>query len=546
MKHISNVCIVLVVLVVLVDSGLACAEDAQAPYLKNRGSATQLIVDGKPYLMLAGELHNSSGSGVEYMRRMWPHLKALKLNTVIAPVSWELIEPEEGRFDFQLVDVMISLARHHNQRLVLLWFGSWKNGVSSYCPAWVLRDTQRFPRAKGSSNQNTKDVLSTLSQANLQADAMAFAQLMRHLKEVDGREHTVVLVQVQNEVGIKPEIRDLSDEANRVFAGTVPPAMIRYLVNNRDELHPVLLERWGKSDFATEGDWNTVFGGGQGAAEIFSVWHYARYIDQVAAAGQKEYKLPMYVNAWLASEPGNYPSGGPVAHVHDAWRAAAPHLAFYAPDIYIGQFKEVCAKYTRNGNPLFVPEARTDDEAAARACWVIGQHHGLGFAPFGIESIAANHPLVDTYRILEQLTPEITKAQGTNRMIGVYRQGDEDDPEPAEMDGYQVRVRYENRLPEEHPPTGGLVIQTSDDTFLVAGYGFGCQFKATTPGPRSTGILRVELGRFDSDGNWIHELWLNGDETGANNTARIPPFGRNTHLGADRPMILRVQTYRYD
>jgi hypothetical protein len=254
----------------------------------------------------------------------------------------------------------------------------------------------------------------------------------------------------------------------------------------------------------------------------------------------------MYANAWLASEPGSYPSGGPVAHMHDVWRAASSHLDFFAPDIYVGGFKEACADYTRTGNPLFVPEAATDDEAAARAWWVIGQHHGLGFAPFGIESIAADHPLVASYRMLAQLAPAIADARGTDRMIGVYRQGNEDNPEPARVGSYQVQVQYESRLPDDHPPVGGLVIQTVDDTFLVAGYGFGCQFRAVTDGPRSTMIGKVELGHFDDQGKWIHELWLNGDETGANNSARIPPFGRNSFLGVTRPMILRVTLLRHD
>jgi hypothetical protein len=369
---------------------------------------------------------------------------------------------------------------------------------------------------------------------------------MRHLKEVDGQHHTVVLMQVQNEVGIKPELRDQSDEANAAYAASVPRSLIDYLVAHKDELHPILLERWGKSDFSTEGSWAAVFGGGQGAEEIFSAWHYARYIDHVAEAGQREYALPMYVNAWLASKPGTYPNGGPVAHMHDVWRAASSKIGFFAPDIYVGEFKQVCAEYTRNGNPLFVPEASYDDEAAARAYWVIGQHDGLGFAPFGIESISTEHPLVATYDILSQLTPAIVKAQGTDRMIGVYRQGSEESPEPVLVGDYRVDVRYDTRLPDDHPPVGGIIIQTADDAFLVAGYGFGCQFRALTEGPRSTAIASVELGHFEEQGKWRHELWLNGDETGANHWARIPPFGRNKYLGVRRPMILRVKLYRYE
>ena len=522
------------------------AAERPIPQLRQKGGVTQLVVDGRPFVMLAGELHNSSASGVEYMRQMWPHLKVLGLNTVLAAVSWELTEPAEGQFDFTYLDAMLELARKHDQRLVILWFGSWKNGVSSYAPGWVLKDTERFPRAKGSSHQNTKDMLSTLSPNNLKADAAAFAHLMRHVKEADGTQHTVVMVQVENEVGIKPETRDLSDEGNQAYAAAVPQRLVNYLVKHKDGLHPDLLRRWGKSGLATQGTWTEMFGGGPEAEEVFSAWHYAAYIDQVAAAGQAEYGLPMYVNAWLASKPGTYPAGGPVAHMHDVWRAAAPHIALLAPDIYVGEFKEVCAAYARAGNPLFVPETSRDNEAAARAFWVIAQHGGLGFAPFGVESMPEDHPLADSYRILRQLMPVVTEAQGAGRMIGIYRQGNEESPGPVDVGDYRVRVVYETRLPPTHPPIGGMVVQAGPQEFLVAGYGFGCQFQAKTPRPGQTHIQSVELGHFDDVGKWGHELWLNGDETGANRVACIPPNTSNGYMGTTRPMILRVRVYPHD
>lgn len=521
-------------------AGGASVQPEEIPHLREQGSAIQLIVDGRPLLMLAGELHNSSCSGVEYMRRLWPHVQALGLNTVIAPVSWELVEPEEGRFDFLLVDEMIELARAHGQHLVLLWFGSWKNAVSSYCPEWVLADTERFPRARGAASQNTKDVLSTVSASNVEADAKAFARLMRHVREVDGRRHTVVLVQVENEVGIMPETRDLSDSANQAFGAPVPPELMAYLVAHREELHPVLLERWAKGGNATSGTWDEVFGGGGGAAEVFSAWCYGRYIDQVVVAGQAEYNLPMYVNAWLGSDLGTFPSGGPNPQVNDIWRAAAPHIALLSPDIYVGEFKEMCAEFTRAGNPLFIPEARFDNEAPARACWAIGKSHAMGFAPFAIESMTLDQPLAEWYRMLAQLAPAITEAQGSDRLAGVYRQGDEPDPEPMLVGDYLVHVRYESGLPEGHPPVGGLVIETEPDTFLLAGYGFGCKFEAVRPAAAPTRLRSVELGHFGDHGEWVHGLWLNGDETAANWEARIPPFLPNRFLGTNRPTILRA------
>ena len=186
-----------------------------------------------------------------------------------------------------------------------------------------------------------------------------------------------------------------------------------YLVQHKDKLHPELLQRWGKSGFGRQGSWGELFGGGPEAEEVFSAWHYARYIDQVAAAGQAEYALPMYVNAWLAAKLGTYPTGGPVAHMHDVWRAAAPHIALLAPDIYVGEFKEVCAAYARAGNPLWVPEASRDDEAAARAYWVDCPTPRTGLCTRSASrDVRDDHPLVGTYRILRQLLPLVTEAQG--------------------------------------------------------------------------------------------------------------------------------------
>ncbi|MFI5380961.1 MAG: DUF5597 domain-containing protein [Tepidisphaerales bacterium] len=523
------------------------ASDTVIPHLRKQGSATQLIVDGQPFIMLAGELHNSSASGVEYMKTLWPKLGELGLNTVLAPVSWELIEPREGEFDFTLVDALLEQARMNKQRLVLLWFGSWKNGVSSYVPRWVLQDTKRFPRAKGSSNRNTKDILTPLSEANRKADAAAFVQLMRHIKQADARDHTVVMIQVQNEVGIKPEPRDLSAEGDAAFAAAVPRELMAYLSKHEKELHPELLRRWTAAGAKQSGTWAEVFGAGPEGAEVFSTWHYARYIDAVAEAGKAEDPLPMFVNAWLdnGGKIGSYPTGGPVAHMHDIWRAAAPHIDLMAPDIY-GEFKQVVEAFTRNGNPLLIPEVSPGPDAAARVFWAVGRHDAIGFSPFGIESMETSHPLVASYRILGQIMPAITAAQGTGRMIAVYKQDGEPKLTPQPIGTYKANVTYLERLPERHPPVGGLIIQTGDEEFLMAGYGFGVRFDATTPGPRFTQISKVELGHFDAAGKWVHELRLNGDESGANYQPHIPPFLANKFLGVDRPMILKITVYRHD
>jgi beta-galactosidase GanA len=142
------------------------------------------VVDGRPFLILGGELQNSSSSSLSYMKPIWPRLKSLNLNTVLAPVSWELIEAQEGKFDFTIVDGLITAAHEHDLRIVFLWFGSWKNTYSSYAPEWVKRDTKRFPRVLLLDGRPTER-LSPFSETNCKAETTAFAALMRHIGQAD-------------------------------------------------------------------------------------------------------------------------------------------------------------------------------------------------------------------------------------------------------------------------------------------------------------------------------------------------------------------------
>ena len=547
-----------------------CVASAAIPHLERHGSATRLIVHGEPFIMIAGQVHNSSPSNLEYMEKVWAKLQNLNLNTVIMPISWELFEPEEGKFDYTLVDGLIRQARENDMKLVFLWFGSWKNGVSSYVPEWVKRDTVRFPRAEGSSNRNTKEILATFSENNRNADAKAFVALMQRIREIDSEENTVIMVQVQNELGIKPEIRDLSEEGDRRFAENVPQALMEHLERNKDKLHPVMLERWGKSDFATTGTWSEVFGGSPHADEVFSTWYYALYVQYIAQLGKAEYPLPMFVNAWLADTPasGTYPNGGPVAHMFDVWRAAAPAIDVFGPSIYMPDFKGVCAEYVWCGtNPLLIPEAHRGACAAGRAYWAFGKHHALCFALFGIESTPDDHPIVDAYALLKQAAPLIGAAQGTPRMTALFEQDrggtvrtvqDESIPqvlsqrqqvreETVVLGDWNVVVNYsEESLPRDAKPAA-LVIQSEDDPeeFYILGQGFEIGFGPRTPGPRNTHNLSVDMGRFEN-GRFVSELRLNGDESGANWRARVPAFRTNLFLDPSKPRILRVRVHRFD
>lgn len=543
----SRTAILCTISVIFLTATLTAAEP-DIPRFEKHGTATRLIVHGKPFLMISGETHNSSASTLEYMAAVWQKLKTLNLNSVLMPIAWEQFEPEEGKFDYTLVDGLIAQAREHDMKIVFLWFASWKNGVSSYAPAWVKRDTARFPRAQGSSNRNTKDILSTLSGENRSADARAFAALMRRIREIDAKENTVIMMQIENEIGIKPELRDMSEASDRAYAGQVPAELMTYLAENRETLHPELLARWEKGGFRASGTWAEVFGGYPGADEVYSVWHYARYVQHIAAAGKQEYPLPMFVNAWLPAPDGrlgNYPCGGPVAHMLDVWRAAAPDVDAYAPDIYLPDFKGITAEFTRGGNPLLIPEAHRGDDAPARAYWTFGKHHGLCFAPFGIESMPETHPLAEAYALLNQAMPVIGAAQGTDRMTAVYRADGEKDEETAVVGDWNIIVKYTGAGVGHSGKPGAIIIQTAEEEFILIGQGVDIGFGSRVPGLRNTAILSVEMGRFEN-GVFHTELFLNGDETGANYRAKLPPNTSNQFLTPAKPRILRVKVYRHD
>jgi beta-galactosidase GanA len=537
---------------------LASAAPVQTPlpHLERAGGATQLLVDGRPFLIQGGETSNSHGEP-GYLRPAWPRFKTLNLNTLLVPVYWAVIEPTEGRFDFATVDGLLEDARANGMRLVLLWFGSWKNSMSCCVPAWVKTDTARFPRARDSRGQ-PMEILTPFAAANCDTDARAFAALMRHLRVADGAQHTVILVQVENEIGMIPEARDRCPAADAAYAGPVPVELTDYLARHRESLAPELRDRWAAKGRRATGTWTEVFGEGPATAELFMAWSFGRYVEGVAAAGRKEYPLPFYANAALIRpgfQPGQYPSAGPLPHLIDIWRAAAPSLSFISPDIYFPNFTVWADRYVRGGNPLFIPEALRSAEAAVNSLYAFGACGGFGFSPFGIESIGepAADLLSASNDLVRQLTPLILAHQGDGTMTALLPPAAEQTkPHEVAFGGLVLSVTYEHLEPPgladgvtneagDRPnsrvplPAGAIVIQLGPDELLIGGIGVTITFSAPTPGDPHVGILDCAEGRYE-DGQWRHVRWLNGDQTHQ---------GRHVRLEPGRFTLQRVRLYRY-
>ena len=516
------------------------------PYLRKQGTATQLIVGGKPFFIRGGELGNSSASDFEYMKPVWEKLARMNLNTVLMPVYWELIEPEEGKFDFTLVDRNILEARRYNMKIVPLWFASWKNSMSCYAPGWVKTNQQRFPRSESRDGRGM-EIMSPFADENAASDARAFRAFMRHLKEFDARENTVVMIQVENEIGMIPDSRDRSAVADKLYGEQVPPDLMNYLVRNREKLIPEFRANWAANGFQTRGTWEEVFGRGAGTDEIFMAWYFARYTNRVAEAGKAEYNLPMFVNAALIRpnyQPGQYPSAGPLPHLLDVWRAAAPRIDFLAPDIYFPNVAEWTRKYDRSGNPLFIPEIQFNQYSSVNAFYATGAHDAMGFSPFAIEN--GDESLTDlmrqTYDVLRQLEPVILENQGQGKMAGLLAETVEQrQPQKIFLNGYALNATYErpsNSILNNQstpPASGALVIALGADEFLVAGTGTVITFEPDSPGAPVVGILSADEGKFEN-GQWKAGRRLNGDQTHQ---------GRHIRLETNRISIQKVKLYRY-
>ena len=553
---------------------LAVAASAQTPagapipHLEKRGAATQLIVDGKPFLALAGETDNTASSDLAYMETAWPKIVKANLNTVLVGLGWDWIEPEEGKYDFTLVDGLLDGARKHNLRLILLWFGSWKNGLSSFAPEWVKADQQRFPRARLNSGKPV-EVLSTLGEASLASDTRAYTAFMHHLKEVDTGRHTVLMIQLQNEVGLIGDTRDHSGPAEAAFAKAVPPELMDYLQKNKLTLWPDLRKLWEAAGSKTTGTWQEVFGKTPATDEIFMAWNYARYMDHMAKAGKAEYPVPVFTNTWLVQPqdqvPGDYPSGCPEPLVIDIWKAGAPSIDINAPDVHLRNFNDWSARFHRPNNPLFVPESYGDLGGAANAFYGIGEHAGIGYSPFvlntperwpelrpgtntPVSTAIEDIPLAKAYAVLAQMTPLITDAQAKGT-IGAAWLTTQQPRKDIALGDYVVNIDIQRSRRNPVPALGyAIVVSVGPSEYFIAGRDVQILFTPNTPGPEIAGLSKVETGKF-VDGKWIPGRRVNGDdvvlEYDQAAAALKNQSGSGLIFGGDGPTIQHVKLYRY-
>ena len=557
-----------------------CYTYAQNSSIRKQGDATQLIVNNQPFLVLGGELGNSSAACNEDIERIFPKLQRMGLNTVLVPAYWDLIEPQEGTFDFSLTDKVLDEARKNELKVVFLWFGAWKNSMSCYAPLWFKEDYKKYPRAYTRSGKPL-EIASAFSQNVLEADKRAFTRWMQHIAQVDKAHGTVIMIQIENEIGMLEDARDYSAVANRAFEANVPTEFINYLKQNKKRLHPQMLAKWEKQGCLTQGNWQTIFGNDLYTDEIFMAYHYAKYVEHLAQTARSIYNVPLFVNAAMNSrgrKPGEYPSAGPLAHLIDVWHCGAPSIDFLSPDLYDDGFTNWVAQYHLHNNPLFIPEIRLTENDGVRAFYVFGEHEAIGISPFSIEdgSDAPSSALVMAYNKLSEMMPLITKYQGKGAMKGLWF--DQNNQERIIVDGdLTLTCRHNFTLPWDAratdgstwPEGGGIIIKLAKNEYIVAGNGIVVEFAKTSEKQQASaekkrgedgfilqgneannapnmaekqfkgarcGIGSVDEVKVNSDASLSYVRRLNGDQDHQ---------GRHVRISVGDVKILHVKLYEY-
>lgn len=552
--------------IVLMFCGIGSAQQAadtnSPPQLRKVGPVTQLFVNDKPFLILGGELGNSTASDLNVLDQALSKCRRMNLNTIMLPVYWDLIEPTEGQFDFTLVQGAIDEARAHKLHLVFLWYGTWKNSMSCYVPSWMKRDTARFERVKTSAGE-AEEIITPESSAACDADAEAFSALMRWTRQYDSEKQTVLMVQVENEVGMIPEARDHSEMSEAAYRGQVPSKLLSLATSGN--LGPEVEALWDKAGRKTSGTWSQIFGPGPLGEEVFSAWEISTYVEKVAAAGKREYPLPMFANAALIRSgalPGQYPGAGPLPHLLEVWHSGAPTLDMICPDIYFPNFMEWCGRYVRDGNPLFIPEMADSARACGNAVYAAGRFNAIGFGPFSIENADEDksRQITNCYNLLSGMSDRIEKSQENGTILGFsplvgFDWSTDSQPQRGQLGGIIFTATFDAPsaggnsqtsvlptlgagrwdAPPQTPRGSALVVQLGSEEFAVLGMGVIITF-APADGRGKIGIDRVQEGRFAADGTWIGGRWLNGDETHQ---------GRHLHLYDGQWSVQRMTVYRY-
>ena len=507
------------------------------PEFKKEKGVFRFLVDGQPCLLLGGEIHNSSASDPVYMEKhVLPALRKLRGNIVLAPVYWEKLEPAEGCYDYSLVDSLIEMMRKEGLKLGILWFGTWKGPDSLFIPGWLKA---RLTDEDFQRDENGKLIrqISPFAEEVLAADERAYVQLMHHILETDKEEQTVVLMQVENEPGTWFHKRDHSARAENAYRAALPEDAAAFFGPAKS---------W--AELPDEG------------SEAFMGYFVSRAVGKIAAAGKEVYPLPTFTNC-VPNMGFLHVAGGPSAENAAIWKHFAPAIDVLTPNVYDPGFERIIRPYLQEENALMIPETGLDKDLLSKLLFMTGIG-GLMYSPFGIEELFPapedeyhfrlpggraplknGEALAEAYQILQELYPKILSALEENRAYALIQRPDEKPGTPVPGFGgmlrfeggatrvleigkycFSIRLGYSS-TPETAPLAAALILQESEDSFLLLGVNMAAELSSVDP--EESVFVEDYRELVLRDGVLTEGRTLNGDE-------------RNSFSAGERLGVLRI------
>jgi hypothetical protein len=472
-------------------------KDEMIAHFEELNGRKAFFVDGKPFIILGLQWDCDGCYTPEDMDPFFEHGEKMGLNTASLLLYWKEIEPVKGEYRFEMLDHRIEMARKHNMKIVLVWFGSYKNGNLTYAPDYIRFDHKTYTKVIDKHGKVHTNFCCPTARETHRRDELALIEVFKHLKEVDSETHTVILFQMENETGIFG--------TDRCYCGSCN-------------------EEYKKNDYEKEY--------GVRAGEYFTAQCIAEYCDSLTKTVKDIYPLPVYMNAWLNKVHANeragfdYPNGGPVPDVLEMYFKTIKYIDCIAPDIYQfsrRDFEYFCKAYSIHNNPLFIPECATGmgTRTARNIFYAIGDYAAFGYDPWAINRCCPGFmttPLVTTvdgrwsdeayelhksYKVINDAMEPIVMAQNTPNIKTIVQEEGENGI-LLKFGDIDAEVTY------EHPANTarGLVIRRSKDEFIVIGGGFHIRF--SREGGKKVSIATVESGKFEGE-KWVSSHVLSSE-----------------------------------
>jgi hypothetical protein len=485
-------------------TGLSIPRSADPrPHFESVGGRPVLYVDGWPFAALAVETHWADliyGRYAETLHaydHLFPAAKALGLNAVKVPIKWSMVEPKKGVYDFCYLDHVKAMAERNGLRLVVGWFGHYASGDGNiyrnltgevFAPMYVVEDDVTYPRAVDADGIAHHNAISYDYEPIIEVETAAFRAFMEHIRAVDEETHTILLVQVENEIAVfgadrrnRREWRDHSPASNKRF------------------------EETGFADDLKYSAWR-----------LSTAW--IRRLTDVAA---QVYPIPTFLN-YVGGEIVDWMVGGAPGEDVATYMENCPNLAFVGLNLYasrqssVADFRAWLDAYRVSRNLPAITETNSDagPNAPRLAYLALGEYGAPIFAPWALhvsyptpyepyvlegDTLAHGGPaLRDCYLSLRKALAPIAYYAGTGRLaVFMSPFPGEAHAETRDVAGAEVRFSCAG-------DGQAIVIHAGEGEFLVVGYRCGVAISTPTARWPAARRIRVECGAWE-EGEWRSE-----------------------------------------